>query len=557
MNKINSIKINGVTRNIENIAYLTSLPTASADSLDIVSVNGVIYTKYYKDGTYSYVALPTPLTAGNNITITDGVISADIDVSSLATQTYVDTAIANNTSGAVSTIKTSNLTTNRVLVSNASGKVAASGSITTTELGFLDGVTSNIQTQLNTINTNVAARPTQAEVESLIEDFVTFGESASTYTVEALSGVTYGFTLGSDGYYASTNKSDNTFSLCKVVFNLAIAQNIVVSCYQSSESGYDYGLLSTLDQALNTDATVDSANVFANHKGLSGNATTTYSNVSAGEHFIYIKYRKDSSSSNGSDVFKFKIEPLIAAVNTNIITDGTNTLDLSEVGHGVEIIDITDLDAIPEDYQDVEKLKTCYLKDNELIFHISFIEGTDLYYGCFDDLIYTSIRVDDSFEITRREDYQSISVATQDDINTLKTTINTLTKAVSTKQTQLTAGRNIVIEEDGTIGIANPNNCKVVAELPELTPELGDEEAIYSYEGKLYNIIYDTATVEHEDLCLAHSYSALPYPLNGMSATAVNENIYIIGGYSPTNSYNNRPIYKFNTSSKAGEMMLE
>jgi hypothetical protein len=41
-----------------------------------------------------------------------------------------------------------NLTINRVLVSNGSGQVAAS-SVTSTELGYLSGVTSAIQTQLN------------------------------------------------------------------------------------------------------------------------------------------------------------------------------------------------------------------------------------------------------------------------------------------------------------------------------------------------------------------------------------------------------------------------
>ena len=40
------------------------------------------------------------------------------------------------------------LTVSRVLISNTSGKVAVSD-ITTTELGYLDGVTSNIQTQLD------------------------------------------------------------------------------------------------------------------------------------------------------------------------------------------------------------------------------------------------------------------------------------------------------------------------------------------------------------------------------------------------------------------------
>lgn len=50
--------------------------------------------------------------------------------------------------GGASTITDDNLTANRALVSNSSGKVAVSA-VTSTELGYLDGVTSNVQTQLD------------------------------------------------------------------------------------------------------------------------------------------------------------------------------------------------------------------------------------------------------------------------------------------------------------------------------------------------------------------------------------------------------------------------
>lgn len=53
-----------------------------------------------------------------------------------------------NLTGAATTITSSDLTANRALVSNASGKVAISAT-TSTELGYLSGVTSNLQTQLN------------------------------------------------------------------------------------------------------------------------------------------------------------------------------------------------------------------------------------------------------------------------------------------------------------------------------------------------------------------------------------------------------------------------
>lgn len=54
----------------------------------------------------------------------------------------------NTITGAATTITDSNLTASRALVSNSSGKVGVSF-VTSTELGYLDGVTSNVQTQLN------------------------------------------------------------------------------------------------------------------------------------------------------------------------------------------------------------------------------------------------------------------------------------------------------------------------------------------------------------------------------------------------------------------------
>lgn len=61
--------------------------------------------------------------------------------------------------GAASTITGDNLTINRALISNGSGKVAVSA-VTSTELGYLDGVSSNIQSQLNAkVDENAAITP--------------------------------------------------------------------------------------------------------------------------------------------------------------------------------------------------------------------------------------------------------------------------------------------------------------------------------------------------------------------------------------------------------------
>ena len=75
---------------------------------------------------------------------------------STATQTALNGKQATVTGGA-STITSSNLTASRALVSNGSGKVAVSA-VTSTELGYLDGVTSNIQTQINNLKASIGSK---------------------------------------------------------------------------------------------------------------------------------------------------------------------------------------------------------------------------------------------------------------------------------------------------------------------------------------------------------------------------------------------------------------
>src|SRR5690606_5187437 len=73
-----------------------------------------------------------------------------------AIQTQIDGKQATVT-GAATTITSANLTTNRALISNGSGKVAIS-SVTDTELGYVSGVTSAIQTQIDTkLTTNLTS----------------------------------------------------------------------------------------------------------------------------------------------------------------------------------------------------------------------------------------------------------------------------------------------------------------------------------------------------------------------------------------------------------------
>ena len=69
--------------------------------------------------------------------------------------------------GAASTIVTNNLTSSRVVTTNSSGKVIASSTITSTELGYLDGVTSNIQTQLDAKGGSITGSASTIDTETI------------------------------------------------------------------------------------------------------------------------------------------------------------------------------------------------------------------------------------------------------------------------------------------------------------------------------------------------------------------------------------------------------
>ena len=72
----------------------------------------------------------------------------------------LNTAITDNRSGAISTVYKDNLTASRAVVSDGSGKVAISD-VTATEIGYLDGVSSAIQTQLNNTNASLTDNSTR------------------------------------------------------------------------------------------------------------------------------------------------------------------------------------------------------------------------------------------------------------------------------------------------------------------------------------------------------------------------------------------------------------
>ena len=157
-------KLDGYTGSVTELNYLDSLHATGVTATEFDYLDGVssnIQTQLNsKQGTITGAA--TTVT-GSNLTASRALVansSGKIAVSdvTLAELAFLDGVTSNvqtqlnakqaTITGAATTIDTENLTVNRALVSSGSGKVAVSA-VTSTELGYLDGVTSSIQTQLN------------------------------------------------------------------------------------------------------------------------------------------------------------------------------------------------------------------------------------------------------------------------------------------------------------------------------------------------------------------------------------------------------------------------
>ena len=125
---------------------------------------------------------------------------------------------------------------------------------------------------------------------------------------------TYPFELNTNGYYESTNKGhDSSYSYATL--NYEGFDELVLECINSSETDFDYGIISQPDvllgESTKDDGATGSTNVFHNFQGQSSTNPVQITIPSdKGSHFITIKFIKDNSTAEGNDSLQFKvIEP--------------------------------------------------------------------------------------------------------------------------------------------------------------------------------------------------------------------------------------------------------
>lgn len=272
----------------------TQLPTVTANKALVSDENGITSASSVTSTELGYVsgvtsAIQTQISgkqdaitgAASSITSTDltasralmSNASGKVDASAVtatelgyvsgvtsAIQTQIDGKQSSIT-GAASTIATSDLTASRALVSNSSGKVAAS-SITSTKLGYLTDVTSNIQSQIDGKQASITGAASSivstdlTASRALVSD--TSGKvSASSITstkLGYLTDVTSNIQSQIDGKQASITGAASSITSSNLTTSRALISDssgkVAVSSITSTKLGYLSGVTSSIQTQL-------------------------------------------------------------------------------------------------------------------------------------------------------------------------------------------------------------------------------------------------------------------------------------------------------------------
>ena len=184
----------------------SSIPDAVIGSANIA--DGSVTTAKIADTNVTDAKLASTLDlSGKTITFPTGIPAINIGAVTVdntelgylngvtsAVQTQIDSKQATIT-GAATTITSSDLTASRALTSNGSGKVAVS-TVTSTELGYVSGVTSAIQTQLDAKQATITGSATTIDTESLTASRAVISNSSQKIAVSTTTDTELGYLSG-------------------------------------------------------------------------------------------------------------------------------------------------------------------------------------------------------------------------------------------------------------------------------------------------------------------------------------------------------------------------
>ena len=199
------------------------------------------------------------------------VISGDISIGTTGTAAIGSGVIVNadvSSSAAIAFSKMEDLTASRALYSNGSGDVTVSD-VTSTELGYLDGVSSAIQTQLDAKQATITGSATTIDTESLTASRAVVSNSSQKIAVSDVTDTELGYLDGVTSAIqtqmdtkATTTYVDNLIAglRTRIVVEAATTANITLSSDLQNGDTIDGVTLATGDEVLVKNQSTDSQN---------------------------------------------------------------------------------------------------------------------------------------------------------------------------------------------------------------------------------------------------------------------------------------------------------
>lgn len=162
----------------------------------------------------------------------------------------------------------------------------------TCEANWVDRYVSNIEMDLSSGTCELGP-----EFTILEEKEERYNEiELSTFTYNSPSNYKFIYDEETNSLRNNNQNIDSSFAYAKLNFDILDENtSIRIGLYQNSEQFYDYGVISNIDQDLSLSNKCDDIYAWCGKGKEDNNYSVTLTNISAGEHFITIKYLKDSS----------------------------------------------------------------------------------------------------------------------------------------------------------------------------------------------------------------------------------------------------------------------
>lgn len=155
------------------------------------------------------------------------VVLTTTDIAEGTNEYFTPTKAQNAITGGASSIVTTNLTASRALVANSSGKVAVS-TVTDTELSYLSGVSSAIQTQLNAKQATITGAATTIASANLTASRAVISDASGKVAVSSVTDTELGYLSGTtSAVQTQINSKQTKLSTAAVNSNITLNNNTV------------------------------------------------------------------------------------------------------------------------------------------------------------------------------------------------------------------------------------------------------------------------------------------------------------------------------------------